>query len=402
MLFIVNDRFVAIWQPSPDVRSSHIILYELKSGNKTRIGGDWSVNEPNKDNDNSNETDYALICGNLSQNSKHLAVCDNKKQLIVFENNDNQWKQLFKTKVDRNCIKLVFAKNKNSVISGHKSGDVFEYQFDKDNDSSDYRVSGRLVLGHCSMLLDVMQSPDAKHLITCDRDEKIRVSRYPNSYNIETYCLGHKEFVSSIDAINETTLVSGSGDGSLRLWNVSDGKELNCLMCDTNETIDGNATKGTQFAVKKLVTNYLVNICNDKTEANLLSVCFYNQSVVNVYSIDSTSTLKLIHTLNLDEEAIDICFDLNINDILWILLPKNESPLNVYQINEIVTKSNIYDTILNDLNNNNNFVEQCLNGKKSGELEGLYKHWFNNVEIYLQKKSERQEVMTKKKKFCRF
>lgn len=33
------------------------------------------------------------------------------------------------------------------------------------------------------------------HVITCDRDEKIRVSRYPNAYNIETFCLGHTEWV---------------------------------------------------------------------------------------------------------------------------------------------------------------------------------------------------------------
>lgn len=35
------------------------------------------------------------------------------------------------------------------------------------------------------------------HVITCDRDEKIRVSRYPNAYNIETFCLGHTEWVIS-------------------------------------------------------------------------------------------------------------------------------------------------------------------------------------------------------------
>lgn len=34
---------------------------------------------------------------------------------------------------------------------------------------------------------------DQKFLITADRDEKIRISHFPNAYNIETFCLGHKE-----------------------------------------------------------------------------------------------------------------------------------------------------------------------------------------------------------------
>ena len=34
---------------------------------------------------------------------------------------------------------------------------------------------------------------DDKYLATADRDEKIRISHYPNAYNIQSYCLGHLE-----------------------------------------------------------------------------------------------------------------------------------------------------------------------------------------------------------------
>ena len=49
------------------------------------------------------------------------------------------------------------------------------------------------VTGTAQSRLQVLSFSNS-HVITCDRDEeKIRVSRYPNAYNIETFCLGHTE-----------------------------------------------------------------------------------------------------------------------------------------------------------------------------------------------------------------
>jgi len=44
---------------------------------------------------------------------------------------------------------------------------------------------GEVICGHLSMLLDLCFLQDGKYLVTCDRDEKIRVSHYPNTYNIQ-------------------------------------------------------------------------------------------------------------------------------------------------------------------------------------------------------------------------
>lgn len=69
-----------------------------------------------------------------------------------------------------------------------------------------------------------------RFVITSDRDEKIRVTHYPTTEIIETYCLGHLEFVSSIETITSATseplLLSLSGDKTLRLWNYATGTEL--------------------------------------------------------------------------------------------------------------------------------------------------------------------------------
>lgn len=49
------------------------------------------------------------------------------------------------------------------------------------------------IVGHVSMVTDMVLTLDEKYVITSDRDEHIRVSRYPNGYNIESYCMGHTE-----------------------------------------------------------------------------------------------------------------------------------------------------------------------------------------------------------------
>ena len=88
-----------------------------------------------------------------------------------------------------------------------------------------------LLLGHVSMLTDMLlvESEGRRYILTGDRDEHIRVSRYiPQAHVIEGYCLGHKEFVNSIilPATKEALLVSGGGDPDLFSWDWKTGKLL--------------------------------------------------------------------------------------------------------------------------------------------------------------------------------
>lgn len=69
-----------------------------------------------------------------------------------------------------------------------------------------------------------------RYVISSDRDEKVRVTNYPLTEVIESYCLGHTEYVSAVEQVttqaNQNLLVTISGDRTLRLWNFVDGTEL--------------------------------------------------------------------------------------------------------------------------------------------------------------------------------
>ena len=83
-----------------------------------------------------------------------------------------------------------------------------------------------MLFGHISMLLAMKVCPQEKFIVTCDRDEKVRVTNYPSVYNIQTYLLGHREFVSCCAFIDNHHVLTGSGDSKIKLWNIINGDEL--------------------------------------------------------------------------------------------------------------------------------------------------------------------------------
>ncbi|KJZ76711.1 hypothetical protein HIM_04047 [Hirsutella minnesotensis 3608] len=88
-----------------------------------------------------------------------------------------------------------------------------------------------LLLGHVSMLtaLALGESGGRAYVLTGDRDEHVRVSRYaPQAHVIEGFCLGHREFVAAmvVPASRRDVLVSGGGDEELFVWDWKAGEQL--------------------------------------------------------------------------------------------------------------------------------------------------------------------------------
>jgi tRNA (guanine-N(7)-)-methyltransferase subunit TRM82 len=92
----------------------------------------------------------------------------------------------------------------------------------------------RMLLGHVSLLTDVQMATSEvngrqrTYVLTADRDEHVRVSRYPQSHIIEGYCLGIREFVSRSCVLPwASNLVAvGTGEPSLRIYEWLSGRLL--------------------------------------------------------------------------------------------------------------------------------------------------------------------------------
>lgn len=101
---------------------------------------------------------------------------------------------------------MIHDKNESLLLIADKTGDVYKLALD-DLETNEVK----LLMGHLSMLTDLKLTDDEKFLITSDRDEKVRVSYWPNSYNVHSYLLLHKEFVSQVELIDDRKLLSCSG-----------------------------------------------------------------------------------------------------------------------------------------------------------------------------------------------
>ncbi|PIO72729.1 hypothetical protein TELCIR_05333 [Teladorsagia circumcincta] len=75
------------------------------------------------------------------------------------------------------------------------------------------------------MVLDVAISNNGRYMFVADRDEKIRVSRYPEAFVIQSFCLGHSAYVSSI-AVKGDRLFSSGGDGFVHEWDAESGTSV--------------------------------------------------------------------------------------------------------------------------------------------------------------------------------
>ncbi|KAI3410124.1 hypothetical protein GPALN_006483 [Globodera pallida] len=190
------------------------------------------------------EIKLTILSSDVSANKKLLALATTAKRLALFDlpsllksgngivsYDEAKWQTIQKTPTA-----IHFSASGEALLVSTRSGSVMEYRIT----DSDFSSGGIELVSHFSMVLDHCLSPGKpKFLLSADRDEKVRVSHYPNTQIIECFCLGHSSFVNSVCCLDDQIAISGGGDGILRVWKFKIGK---CL-CESSKLGDSPIRK---------------------------------------------------------------------------------------------------------------------------------------------------------------
>ena len=329
-----------------------------------------------------------ILCGAFSPGGSLLALCDDHKQMTVWRCSDRallrQWN------VQRRANSVAFH-GEDAILVADKTGDAHLFSVEKEDGGG-----GRVILGHLSMLLDVAVSACGKFVITCDRDEKIRVSNFPDAHSIHSYCLGHTEFVSSVCAVpgSPDLLLSSSGDGTVKCWEFKSGTELSSRLCYEDAGLamfDGGEEKGDakgddDFRRKARQTPAVKRIKVRAFDGGPVVVVASIEGFNGVlsYSFDAdTKSLELKQKIEVASPLWDMGFDSSGD--LWAL--ESDVPFfTVFSLKE----GSFVPAIGGKPKETPHITKKLEDGKKlSTGLDDLYKRWFDNMKDYLDKKEKR-------------
>ncbi|XP_023648712.2 tRNA (guanine-N(7)-)-methyltransferase non-catalytic subunit wdr4 [Paramormyrops kingsleyae] len=365
-----------------------LIAVSIKSEREPFLYDCSKAEQKPKDSNNKSEeggseessTDKILAFA-ISSCGKFCALTDDRKRLVLFRT-EPSWHCVSIRWVVRRCTSLVFTEAEDEILVADKSGDVYSFSV------LEPEKEGQLKLGHLSMLLAVAVSNDDKYVITADRDEKIRVSVLKSPHNIQSFCLGHREFVSALctSALHPDWLMSGSGDGTVKLWEYETGLQLQSL--DLKELAGMSPSNTKRFAISRVVGS---------PDGNVAVLC-ESVPAVHLFRAEVETEQKLIpsETLMLPHCAWDLTFDPRGH--LWVLLESQDQPILLYTHTqdgwECERQNPELKMVMEALQSHWDMFLDSLH--MESPFKHLYKVNFDNMASYLQKKQERIQQQEQK------
>ncbi|XP_054283107.1 tRNA (guanine-N(7)-)-methyltransferase non-catalytic subunit wuho [Macrosteles quadrilineatus] len=349
----------------------------------TEVNDDTHTN--NKASSDSEEIGIGLACCDISSNGHLMAFCTLGKLLCVVDLQDSKPSIIKVCKLIRGAGKVRFTPVNNHLVVADKSGDVYLFQPQSDDNS------GQLILGHLSLLLDILVTPDEQFIITCDRDEKIRVSSYPSGYNIVAFCLGHSEFVSALRLLPHDSkyLISTSGDGTIRFWNYLLGKEE--TVCNVSQIFGQDKGEGEEESESNIAAITDAATTSLDSSTSLICVTVDNFNACLVYKCSSENDKFCCNFIQNIPFQNSHPWGLSLSsNILWLVMSLNDIVLvqsMVFNLEVFKFQDNMTGCVakaVEEINKQNMTADQ-----KKNVVNLLFKRKFENVQDYLRRKELR-------------
>ncbi|CAG8551733.1 14200_t:CDS:10 [Gigaspora rosea] len=246
-----------------------------------------------------------------------LASSGEDKLLKVWD--IKEWRLLNTRPVPKRVVSIAFSEDGSQIVTADKFGDVYSYPI---NPPESIENTSKLLLGHVSMVTDMVLTPNNKFFITADRDEHIRVSQFPKGYNIKSYCFGHTQFLSKLHILpwDSDLLLSAGGDDFIALWDYVPGRLIQTLDIKNliqNQVIEANESNIDTTDTVPESKNIAVMSISSSNVMQHIAIIIEKFPGVLILNWDAEQRhVKYMQTLSLNANLLDCAYDLRGN--LWV------------------------------------------------------------------------------------
>ncbi|CAN6309361.1 unnamed protein product [Urochloa humidicola] len=279
-------------------------------------------------------------CGGRSHADAIRAICFSVSGALFASAGDDKLVKIWKTDSWR-CIRTITSEKRVSAVAisnddlyvtfADKFGVVWLVTLGgdgKEQASVDNKPVS--ILGHyCSIITSMKFSPDGRFIATADRDFKIRVTLFPKNplkgaHEIQSFCLGHTDFVSCIAftnmSENQSFLISGGGDSTVRLWDYINGCLLDtCQVRDQMGELEPNETDDSSLSI--------ADIC-PSNDGSLVAVAIQSFNGVMLLASDLVGKkLSLLKVITMEKSYIPTSLASSFSsELLWTVMGASNMP----------------------------------------------------------------------------
>ncbi|KAL3623600.1 hypothetical protein CASFOL_032416 [Castilleja foliolosa] len=196
--------------------------------------------------DNGGHKDSIRAVG-YSKSGKLFVSAGDDKLVKVWDT--KHWRCFCSVASEKKVTSVAIGIDEKFVCFADKFGVVYVVDirdYDYENPALINKKAVPILSHYCSIITRLEFSPDGQYIVTADRDFKIRVTVFPKEplngvHEIQSFCLGHTEFVSCLAFVSnqdypQGLLLSGSGDSTVRLWEYTSGSLLDT--CDVGSKVN--------------------------------------------------------------------------------------------------------------------------------------------------------------------